>query len=228
MPDDHNDATPPTVEGDGPAPAQEPADETSTEQPGGLAADTDGPARADLAQLAAVCEAVLSVAGEPVTVESLAGAAGGWATPRDVEAAVELIRTRHEQPASGLVLERVAGGWRLATRPQYEGALRTFLGIRAKARLSQAALEALAIVAYRQPITLPEINYLRGVNSAGVLRTLVEKHLVRAAGRKQVVGTPLLYRTTKDFLVHFGLDDLAALPRLEDPEQSEERGTSES
>ncbi|MGE5235244.1 MAG: SMC-Scp complex subunit ScpB [Acidobacteriota bacterium] len=187
-----------------------------------------GEGKTDPVQIAALCEAVLGVAGEAVTVASLAGAAGAGVTPQEIEAALEVVRARHEQPGSGLVLERVAGGWRLATRPQLEGAVRTFLGIRSKARLSQAGLEALAIVAYRQPITLPEINYLRGVNSAGVLRTLVEKHLVRVAGRKQVVGTPLLYRTTKEFLVHFGLDDLAALPRLEDPEQAEERGTGES
>ncbi|MEP0772750.1 MAG: SMC-Scp complex subunit ScpB, partial [Acidobacteriota bacterium] len=83
---------------------------------------------------------------------------------------------------------------------------------RARARLSQAALETLAIIAYRQPVTLPEINFLRGVNSAGVIRTLLERRLVRVAGRKQVVGTPLLYRTTREFLVHFGLDDLSGLP----------------
>ena len=113
----------------------------------------------------------------------------------EVEAALEAVRQRHEADGSGLVVERVGGGWRLATRPQHEAELRGFLGMRSRTRLTQAALETLAIVAYRQPITLPEINFLRGVNSAGVVRTLLERKLVVVAGRKQVVGTPLLYRT---------------------------------
>jgi segregation and condensation protein B len=177
-------------------------------------------------QLAALCEAVLAAAGEVVSIDALVGTAGESVTAGDVESAMEIVRARHEHESSGLLLERVGGGYRLATRPQFEGALRVFLGIRARSRLSQAALETLAIVAYRQPITLPEINFLRGVNSAGVVRTLVERKLVKVSGRKQVVGTPLLYRTTREFLVHFGLDDLSALPRLEEAEQVDERGTS--
>lgn len=168
----------------------------------------------DLAALAALCEAVLAVASEPVRPQALAEAAGEGATVEEIEEALGALRRRHDQPGSGLILERVAGGVRLATRPEHEAALRQFLGMRSRARLSQAALETLAIVAWRQPITLPEINFLRGVSSAGVLRTLLERHLIQVAGRKQVVGTPLLYRTTRDFLIHFGLPDLAALPSL--------------
>lgn len=178
----------------------------------------------DGAHLEAVCEAVLAVAGEPVTLEALVAAAGEGATPALVSEALERLAERYRAPGHGLLLERVAGGWRLATRPELEAALRTFAGVRARARLSQAALETLAIIAYRQPVTLPEINFLRGVNSAGVIRTLLERRLVRVAGRKQVVGTPLLYRTTREFLVHFGLDDLSGLPApsevgLEDVEE---------
>ena len=183
---------------------------------------------AELASLAAVVEAVLAVAGEPVTIEALLAVVGEGVDRAQVEAAIELLRRRHEQEGSGLQVESVGGGWRLATRPEHEGALREYLGYRSRARLSQAALETLAIVAYRQPITLPEINFLRGVNSAGVVRTLVERKLVAAAGRKQVVGTPLLYRTTKEFLVHFGLPDLAALPTPEEAEQVSGDGTSEA
>jgi len=172
-------------------------------------------------EIAAMCEAVLAVAAEPVSVDTLAAAAGEGVAVAKVESAMELVRARHEQDGSGLVVERVGGGWRMATRPELEGVLRGFLGVRARTRLSQAALETLAIVAYRQPITLPEVSFLRGVNSAGVLRTLLERKLVKAAGRKQVVGTPLLYRTTREFLVHFGLDDLAALPA---PEEAAEVG----
>jgi segregation and condensation protein B len=166
-------------------------------------------------QLAALCEAILAVAGEPVGVDALVTAAGEDVTRAEVEAALALLVERYAQPGSGLVVEAVGGGWRLATRPEHESALRVFLGLRARARLSQAALETLAIVAYRQPVTLPEVNFLRGVNSAGVLRTLLERKLVRVAGRKAVVGTPLLYRTSKEFLVRFGLESLAGLPPVE-------------
>jgi segregation and condensation protein B len=176
--------------------------------------------------LAALVEAVLAVAGEPVSAEALGAAAGEGVTPEELEAALELVRLRHEQEGSGLMLERVGGGSRLATRPEHEGALHAYLGYRAKARLSQAALETLAIVAYRQPITLPEINFLRGVNSTGVVRTLLERKLIVVAGRKQVVGTPLLYRTSKEFLVHFGLPDLSALPTPEEVEETAGEGAS--
>ena len=171
---------------------------------------------AEREQLAAVCEAILAVAGEVVPVETLAQAAGDGVKTEEIESALELLRSRHEGATSGLLLERVGGGWRLATRPELEGVLRSFLGIRSRARLSQAALESLAIIGYHQPITLPEINFLRGVNSAGVVRTLLERKLVKVAGRKQVVGTPLLYRTTKEFLIHFGLNDLNELPQPEE------------
>ncbi len=176
---------------------------------------------AEREELAAVCEAILAVAGEVVAVETLAASAGEGVTNEEIEAALELLRSRHEGTSSGLLLERVAGGWRLATRPELEGVLRSFLGIRSRARLSQAALESLAIIAYHQPITLPEINFLRGVNSAAVVRTLLDRKLVKVAGRKQVVGTPLLYRTTKEFLIHFGLNDLDELPQPEELEATE-------
>jgi len=170
----------------------------------------------ETAELARICDAILAVAGEPVTAEALAGAAGEEVTPADVEAAIGLLQARYGAPDSGVVLEKVAGGWRLATRPELDGALRAYLGVRSRTRLSQAALETLSIVAYRQPVTLPEISFVRGVNSAGVVRTLIERGLVKVSGRKKVVGTPLLYRTTREFLVHFGLDDLSALPSLEE------------
>ena len=164
-------------------------------------------------------EAVLAVAGEPVSPETLCAVAGEDVERTQVEAAVEFVQRRHAGEGSGIQVERVGGGWRLATRPEHEGALREFLGFRSRARLSQAALETLAVVAYRQPSTLPEINFLRGVNSSGVVRTLLERKLVVVAGRKQVVGTPLLYRTTREFLVHFGLSALSALPTPEEVEQ---------
>ncbi|HUK14452.1 MAG TPA: SMC-Scp complex subunit ScpB [Thermoanaerobaculaceae bacterium] len=180
----------------------------------------------ELHELAAMAEAILAVAGEPVTLEALLAGAGEGVERERMEQALELVKQRHDQPGSGLLLERVGGGFRLATRPEHEPAVRTFLGYRSKARLSQAGLETLAIVAYRQPITLPEVNFLRGVNSAAVVRTLIERKLIVVAGRKQVVGTPLLYRTSREFLVHFGLPDLSALPTPEEVAQVAGEGAS--
>lgn len=182
----------------------------------------------DPIRLQAVCEAILAVAREPVAPQVLAEVVGEGALVAEVEAALEAVRQRHEAEGSGLVVERAGGGWRLATRPQYEAELRGFLGMRSRTRLTQAGLEVLAIVAYRQPITLPEINFLRSVNSAGVIRTLLDRKLVVVAGRKPVVGTPLLYRTSKEFLVHFGLPDLSSLPSLEEVEHVAGEGASGS
>ena len=118
------------------------------------------------------------------------------------------------------MVEDVAGGVRLATRPEMVGWLRRFFDVSGGTKLSMAALETLAIVAYRQPITGPEIQELRGVSPAGVLKTLLERRLVRIAGRKEVVGKPFLYGTTREFLVHFGLDSLKDLPPLEEFEET--------
>jgi len=121
-----------------------------------------------------------------------------------------------DRPESGIRLEQVADGWRCVTPPALDIYLRSYHGIAARQRLSQAALEVLAIVAHRQPVTLPEINFIRGANSASVVRTLLERKLLKMAGRKKVVGKPFLYRTSKEFLVHFGLERPEDLP---DPEE---------
>ena len=170
----------------------------------------------ELNDVAALCEAILAVAGEPVSLDALHAAVGEDVSAELLAEALEAVRLRHEHDGSGLLLERTGGGYRLATRPELDAGIRSFLGVRASARLSQAALETLAIIAYRQPVTLPEINFLRGVNSTAVMRTLLDKKLVRVAGRKQVVGTPLVYRTTKEFLIHFGIDQLSELPTPEE------------
>jgi segregation and condensation protein B len=114
------------------------------------------------------------------------------------------------------MLEQAAGGWRFTTRPEHDGTLKKYFAKKGENRLSLAALETLAIVAYRQPITAPEIGDIRGVNSSSAIRTLLERRMIRVGGRKNVVGSPFLYRTTKDFLVHFGLNDIRDLPRLEE------------
>jgi segregation and condensation protein B len=168
-------------------------------------------------ELTAVVEAILLTARGPVTVDAVVEAlADPEITPERVGEVLEGLSRRFERPDSGVRLERVAGGWRCVTPPQLDAHLRTFHGIAARHRLSQAALEVLAIVAHREPITMPEINFIRGTNSAGVVRTLLDRSLVRVSGRKRVVGKPFLYRTTKEFLVHFGLDRPEDLP---DPEE---------
>lgn len=137
-------------------------------------------------------------------------------TEERIEAAFEELRRETDAPDRGLRIEPVAGGWRCATPPQLEPYLKAFHGAASRQRLSQAALEVLSIVAFRQPVTLPEINFVRGTNSAGVLKTLLDRKLIRVSGRKQVVGKPFLYRTSKEFLVHFGLEKPEDLP---DPEE---------
>jgi segregation and condensation protein B len=116
------------------------------------------------------------------------------------------------------MLDRVAGGVRFVSRPEHDDCIRTLLGLDGKTKLSMAALETLAIIAYRQPITAPDIADLRGVSSASSVRTLLDRKLITTAGRKEVVGTPFLYKTTKEFLVHFGLSDVKELPKPEELE----------
>ncbi len=120
----------------------------------------------------------------------------------------------------GVLVEDVGGGVRLATRPEVVGWLRRFFDVSGGNKLSMAALETLAIIAYRQPITGPEIQELRGVNPAGVVKTLLERRMVRIVGRKEVVGKPFLYGSTREFLVHFGLNSLKDLPPLEEFEET--------
>jgi len=168
-------------------------------------------------ELTALIEAVLVTARGPVHAEAVAEAVDDDAVTRDsVDTEMTAIQQRWEQAGGGMRLERVAGGWRCVTPPQLDPYLRAYHGIAARQRLSQAALEVLAIVGHRQPVTLPEINFIRGANSTGVVRNLLDRDLIRMAGRKKVVGKPFLYRTTKEFLVHFGLESPEDLP---DPEE---------
>jgi segregation and condensation protein B len=138
------------------------------------------------------------------------------ATREAVSEALESLRQDSEAADRGIRLELVAGGWRYVTRPEFDSLLRKYHDVAERSRLTLAALETLAIIAYRQPITLPEIQEVRGVNSASVVNTLFEKKLITTAGRKPVVGTPFLYRTTPEFLVRFGLRELEELPKPEE------------
>ena len=159
-------------------------------------------------------EAVLFSSPRPVREKDLVELLE--ATPQAVAEALRSLADRTDLPERGVRVEKVAGGWRFVTRPEFDALLRKFHEVTERSRLSLAALETLAIIAYRQPITLPEIQEIRGVNSASVLKTLFERKLITTAGKKPVVGTPFLYRTTQDFLVRFGLNELDELPRPED------------
>ncbi|MFP3941749.1 MAG: SMC-Scp complex subunit ScpB [Thermoanaerobaculia bacterium] len=166
-------------------------------------------------EMEAALEAVLFVSGEPVSRERLL-AMFGEGDRAEAGAALEAVLERYRGEDRGIMVDEAAGGLRLVTRPELGEWLRRFFEASGGAKLSMAALETLAIVAYRQPVTAPEIQELRGVNPSGVLKTLLERRLVRIAGRKEVVGKPFLYCTTREFLVHFGLKSLKDLPPLEE------------
>jgi segregation and condensation protein B len=168
----------------------------------------------DQSELRAAIEAVLFVSNEPAKIDDLVEAFDESAEA--ITAQLDEIKKDLDARAGGIVLEQAAGGWRLATRPEHDSILKKFFARKGENRLSIAALETLAMIAYRQPITAPEVSDLRGVNSTAVIRTLLERRMIRVSGRKEVVGSPFLYRTTREFLVHFGLNDIRDLPRLEE------------
>ena len=168
----------------------------------------------------AAIEAILFVSSEPVPRTKLLELFDEEDRAQAAEALEAVLARYGEGDGRGVLVEDVAGGVRLATRPEVAGWLRRFFDVSGGTKLSMAALETLAIIAYRQPITGPEIQELRGVSAAGVLKTLLERRLVRITGRKEVVGKPFLYGTTKEFLVHFGLYTLKDLPPLEEFEET--------
>lgn len=168
--------------------------------------------------LDAAIEAVMFAAGEPVKAAEIV-AAFGLAGDEPVVEALERLSSEYSKRPGGLVVERVAGGFRIATRSNVGAWVRQFFKQRHRTRLTPAGLETLAIVAYRQPITGPEIQAIRGVDPSGTLRSLLDKRMIRIIGKKKVIGSPFLYGTTRDFLVHFGLDALEDLPSLEEFEE---------
>jgi segregation and condensation protein B len=168
----------------------------------------------------AAFEAILFVSSEPVPRAKLLELFEEEERELATEALEAVLARYAEGDGRGVLVEDVAGGVRLATRPEVVGWLRRFFDVAGGNKLSMAALETLAIIAYRQPVTGPEIQELRGVSAAGVLKTLLERRMVRIAGRKEVVGKPFLYGTTREFLVHFGLNSLTDLPPLEEFEET--------
>lgn len=183
-----------------------------------VAADANSVAEeitATRAELQPVIEALLFVADEPLPFKQLCKVLGEI-SEADVQAALTALAAAYEARSSGLELREIAGGWRISTRPQHHEFIRKYLKSRPSARLSLPALETLAVIAYKQPITVPEILELRGVSSSSAIKTLLEKRLIVTKGRKETVGRPMMYGTSKEFMLQFGLRDLGELPSIED------------
>ncbi|HUR34488.1 MAG TPA: SMC-Scp complex subunit ScpB [Vicinamibacterales bacterium] len=178
------------------------------------AADLKRPA----AELKAIVEAMIFASPEPLTPKALVKLLDNE-PKEDVLAALEELKADYERPG-GLQLVEVAGGFQIVTRGDLHEWVRRLFHERSSQKLSVQALETLAVIAYRQPITALEITEIRGVSASGVLNTLLERHLVKIVGRKQVVGRPFMYATTKEFLIRFGLKDISDLPKVEDMAES--------
>lgn len=166
------------------------------------------------AERIAVIETLIFVSGEPLNVKSIAAV-----LKEDraiVEEAIAELAKEFNGRNGGLQLREIAGGWQFATRPEFHEHVRAFLKSRPSAKLSLASLETLAVIAYKQPVTVPEILEIRGVQSPSAIKTLLDKKLIVAKGRKETVGHPMMYGTSKEFLIQFGLKDLSELPSMED------------
>jgi segregation and condensation protein B len=170
------------------------------------------------AQLRAVIEAIVYVAEEPLTLVQLSAA---LQQPQDrLRAILDQIVAEFDRPEHGVTVREVAGGFKMATKAEHHDAVRAFVkSLKPPLKLSLPALETLAVIAYKQPVTGPEIMEIRGVQGAGVLKTLLDRKLIAVAGRKNVIGKPMLYKTTKEFLIQFGLKDLLELPSLKEFEE---------
>ncbi len=169
--------------------------------------------------LKSLIEAIVYVSPEPVTLETLTRSLEEEDRER-VRAKVLELMGEYQRAEHGIHIRQVAGGYQFSSKPEHHDVLRKFVkSLKPPIRLSKPALEALAVIAYRQPVTLPEINEIRGVDSGGVIGTLLDRKLITTAGRKQVIGRPILYKTTKEFLMRFGLKDINELPSMEEFEK---------
>jgi segregation and condensation protein B len=167
-----------------------------------------------MVEMMAIIEALIFVSEEPLSVKTLSEVLREDAGL--VSVALEQLAPEFNARNGGLYLREVAGGWQFATRPEHHEHVRAFLKSRPSAKLSLASLETLAVIAYKQPITVPEILEIRGVQSSSSIKTLLDKRLIVSKGRKETVGRPMLYGTSKEFLLQFGLKDLTELPNVED------------
>ncbi len=163
----------------------------------------------------AALEAIIYAADEPATIDQLASALGDEKLA--VQASLDELVASYAADERGVEVRAVAGGYKMYTKPQHHDVVRRFIkSLRPPLRLTMPALETLAVIAYKQPVTAPEIGEIRSVNTSGVLKTLLDKRLITTAGRKEVIGRPILYKTSKEFLMRFGLSDLDELPSLKE------------
>jgi segregation and condensation protein B len=176
------------------------------------------PSDGEDARLKAILEAIVYVTDEPLSAQQIAAA---LERPIDVvKRMLDELVAEYARPEHGLGVREVAGGYKMATKAEHHEAVRAFVKkLTPPLKLSLAALETLAVIAYKQPVTTPEIIEIRGVQGAGVLKTLLDRKLITESGRKNVVGKPILYKTTKEFLVQFGLKDVSELPTLKEFEE---------
>jgi segregation and condensation protein B len=196
------------------------SDELPDDKPANDAAEAAAEAEAAASRqnsehLKPILEALVFASPEPLTLKEAVALLEGEATKDEIEAALTLLKHDYDRQG-GLQLVEVAGGYQIVTRPELHEYVRRLFHERTSQKLSVQALETLAVIAYRQPVTAPEITEIRGVNAGGVLNTLIERKLVKIVGRKAVVGRPFMYATTREFLDKFGLNDIADLPKVED------------
>jgi segregation and condensation protein B len=198
----------PALETEGPT--QESAPEQASDQPAVVEwADSD---------LKAIVEAVIYLTDEPLSADQIAI---GLKQPAvNVGRVLDELVSEYAKTEHGVTVREIAGGYKMSTKPEHHEAIRAFVrNLKPPLKLSLPALETLALIAYKQPVTTPEIMEVRGVQGAGVIRTLLDRKLIAEAGRKQVIGKPILYKTTKEFLIQFGLKDLSELPSLKEFEE---------
>jgi segregation and condensation protein B len=175
--------------------------------------------------LKAKIEAIVYAAEMPITLDQIVAllkdsASEGADLKSEVRAAVEELIADYSAEAHGIELRQIAGGYRMSTKPEQHDLVRSFAkSLKPPIRLSLQALETLAVIAYKQPVTVPEISEIRGVDSSGVIATLLDRKLITTSGRKDVIGRPILYKTTKEFLLRFGLKDVNELPSMEEFEK---------
>jgi len=166
-------------------------------------------------ELKAAIEALIFVSEEPITAKQLADILGD-VDPKQAATLADEVMAEFNARDGGVEIRQIAGGYRFSTRPQFHEQIRRYRRTQPSAKLTLASLETLAVIAYKQPITLPEIQEIRGKSSISSVKTLLEKRLIVPKGRKQVAGRPIMYGTSKEFLIQFGLSDLSELPSIED------------
>lgn len=207
-------------------PAEEHLERVTTEE---LLPDAEAPQSArelEDEQLRAVLEAIIYVTEEALTLDQIVTALGQ--SKERVVFQLKTLIAEFQKPEHGISIQEVAGGYKMATKPEHHDAVRSFVrNLKPPMKLSLPALETLAVIAYKQPITAPEVMEVRGVQGTGVLKTLLDRKLIAAAGRKNVIGKPILYKTTREFLVQFGLKDLNELPSLKEFEELRRMAVSE-